>query len=97
LRVHMGMLKHPIVGDTMYGGKAVTLGQLADGQPLPGPDEPGGQITVDTFVIQRQALHAGQITLRHPITGKSMTFTAPYPADIQLLISLLERYRQIKD
>jgi 23S rRNA pseudouridine1911/1915/1917 synthase len=95
LRVHMASLKHPIVGDTMYGGKLVTLGQLSDGKALPGPGEAGSELGSDNYIIERQALHAGQITLRHPISGELMTHKAPFPADMQLLITLLDRYRRI--
>ena len=33
-------------------------------------------------LIDRQALHARQLTIDHPATGESMTFEAPLPADI---------------
>ena len=32
--------------------------------------------------IQRQALHARKLTFRHPITGETLTFTAPLPEDM---------------
>lgn len=37
-----------------------------------------------------QALHAGELTLRHPVTGEEMTFTAPLPCDFQKLLNVLE-------
>lgn len=37
-----------------------------------------------------QALHAGELTLRHPVTGEEMTFTAPLPCDFQNLLNVVE-------
>ena len=37
-----------------------------------------------------QALHAGELTLRHPTTGKEMTFTAPLPDDFQKLLNVVK-------
>jgi len=95
LRVHMSAIKHPVVADTMYGGGKVTLEQLANGAPLPASDEPGGQLPPDEPVIDRQALHAAQLELRHPTSGELVHFAAPLPSDMQVLIDLLQRYRQI--
>lgn len=35
------------------------------------------------FLPSRQMLHATQLTLRHPVTGETMTWEAPWPADFQ--------------
>ena len=37
--------------------------------------------------IQRQALHAWRLTFRHPITGKILEFTAPFPEDMAAVFS----------
>jgi 23S rRNA pseudouridine1911/1915/1917 synthase len=37
----------------------------------------------------RQALHAGRLTVRHPVTGRPLTFEAPLPPDLQELIAAL--------
>ncbi|MBN1764228.1 MAG: RluA family pseudouridine synthase [Sedimentisphaerales bacterium] len=93
LRVHMSTIKHPVVADIMYGGKLMTLEQLANGSPLPTPGEPGSELHPDQFVIDRHALHAAELFIRHPISGKQMHLQAPLPNDMDLLISLLNRYR----
>ena len=36
-----------------------------------------------------QCLHAGELSLTHPRTGKQMTFHAPLPADFQRILTLL--------
>ena len=93
LRVHLSAVRHPIVGDLTYGGKSTTLEMLANGQPLPAPGEPGGGIDPREELFTRQMLHAFRLQLHHPITAQPLTFEAPPPPDMQLLIGLLERYR----
>ena len=44
-----------------------------------------------TLTFPRQALHASRLTLRHPVSGKPMTFDAPLADD---LVDLLERFRR---
>jgi 23S rRNA pseudouridine1911/1915/1917 synthase len=39
----------------------------------------------------RQALHAAMLGFAHPITGESLRFESPLPADIGALIADLER------
>jgi 23S rRNA pseudouridine1911/1915/1917 synthase len=39
----------------------------------------------------RQLLHAWQLGLTHPHSGKYMTFEAPLPADMQALLVALRR------
>jgi 23S rRNA pseudouridine1911/1915/1917 synthase len=36
--------------------------------------------------MKRQALHAADITIKHPITGKQVRYSAPLPADFELAI-----------
>jgi len=82
IRVHLSYIKHSIVGDNMYGGKAVYLWQLKDENPQ--TEEP---------VIARCALHAFSIEFKHPTTGKAVKFEAPLPEDMQNLLELLGKYR----
>lgn len=48
------------------------------GMPLSGDDMYGGSWDL----IQRQALHCGQLNFNHPITGAPMEFKAPLPQDM---------------
>lgn len=50
------------------------------GHPLPGDF----LYNPDYSFIKRQALHSYRLTFIHPITGKSMDFTAPLPDDMKL-------------
>ena len=40
----------------------------------------------DRALIARPALHAWKLSLRHPITGKELNFTAPMPEDMAGLL-----------
>lgn len=78
LRVHMSHIGHPIVGDTMYGGRVVsafdlTLNPAAPVQPL--------------FTVQ--ALHAWKISFRHPIREEPMELEAPLPPPFLQAVELL--------
>ncbi len=77
IRVHMQHLKHPIIGDPLYGGSL----KLPKGA------------TEDLIQVlrsfKRQALHAEQLSFEHPITGEEMKFEAPMPADMKALVDTL--------
>lgn len=96
IRVHMSYIKHPIVSDTMYGGKKVSLEQLANGVPLPEGDEPGGTLKPEDIIVDRQALHAAVLEIRHPVSAEPMRFEAPLPPDMELMVKLMERYRPLR-
>jgi 23S rRNA pseudouridine1911/1915/1917 synthase len=74
IRVHMAYIKHPLLGDPTYGGR---------------PRLPKG--ASDEFIhilrqFDRQALHAIQLTLTHPVTNEEMVFHADYPSDFYQLL-----------
>lgn len=55
------------------------------GHPIVGDDLYGGK----TELISRQALHAYFISFSHPMTGEKLEIEAPYPKDIQKLLTNL--------
>ena len=64
----------------------------AIGHPIVGDDTYGGQAVCDAeFRFRRQALHAKEITFVHPGTLETMTITAPLPADLMELLTILRR------
>ncbi len=77
IRVHMAHLHHPVVGDPVYGGRL----------QLPKGATPAVAAILRSF--KRQALHAAHLGLRHPLTRKSLSWSAPPPADMQELIAVL--------
>ena len=83
LRVHMSYLKHPIVGDRMYGG-----GPLYRSQLMGRHDEAVGPI------LTRQALHAHTIEFAHPRDHRAMKLEAPLPKDFQ---DAIQELRNLSD
>jgi 23S rRNA pseudouridine1911/1915/1917 synthase len=77
IRVHMAHVKHPIVGDPLYGGSF----------RLPKAATPELAEALRTF--KRQALHAERLAFRHPVGGHEVESHAPLPADLQALIAVL--------
>ena len=84
IRVHLSYIKHPIVGDDMYGGKLVYPWQLTDSEPA-----------VQEPIINRFALHAWTLEFKHPMTDEMMKFEAPLPDDMQNLLDMLRKYRRV--
>ena len=84
IRVHLAYLKHPIVADDMYGGKAVYPWQIEDRDSA--PEQP---------LMARCALHAWKLEIAHPVTEKRMTFEAPLPDDMQNLLDALRKHRKL--
>jgi 23S rRNA pseudouridine1911/1915/1917 synthase len=83
IRVHLSYIKHPIVGDDMYGGKLIYPWQLQDAEPA-----------VQEPVINRPALHAWTLEFKHPTTKEPVKFEAPLPEDMQNLLEMLKKYRK---
>jgi 23S rRNA pseudouridine1911/1915/1917 synthase len=77
IRVHLAHIKYPIVGDNVYGGRLL----------LPKGATPELVEALRNF--PRQALHAAQLDLDHPITGKRISCVAPLPQDMQDLLGVL--------
>ncbi len=73
LRVHMSALGHPLVGDGRYGG-GYRLEVEAGGGPI---------------ILERYALHAAELTFRHPADGRFLTLQAPLAGDIEAMLAAL--------
>jgi 23S rRNA pseudouridine1911/1915/1917 synthase len=77
IRVHMSAIAHPLVGDPVYT-KTRRLAQIAD---------PVLKKCIES--LGRQALHAFRISFRHPMTDKTMEFTAPLATDMEKILEVL--------
>jgi 23S rRNA pseudouridine1911/1915/1917 synthase len=70
--------------DRLYGGRAqITLGEIISGREN------------DRVLLQRQALHARRLRLRHPLTDREIQFEAPLPDDIQAVLQELSEHRAV--
>ncbi len=76
IRVHLSSLKHPVVGDEVYGGgRDNTVREK--------------KVRVEIRKLGRHFLHAGELGLRHPTSGAELHFHAPLPAELQHLLDVL--------
>ncbi|WP_225763055.1 23S rRNA pseudouridine(1911/1915/1917) synthase RluD [Stenotrophomonas sp. Marseille-Q4652] len=82
IRVHMAHLKHPIIGDPLYGG-ALKL-----------PRGASDELIAALRGFKRQALHAETLEFVHPVTGETVRNTAPVPADMLALMAALREDSQ---
>jgi 23S rRNA pseudouridine1911/1915/1917 synthase len=78
IRVHLNHIGHPVLGDPEYGGRKFKKGNL--------PKEEIDRGAKALSLIERQALHAGELSFFHPLLEKEMTFTAPLPDDFQVVL-----------
>lgn len=74
IRVHMQHLRHPIIGDPLYGG------------PLKLPKGASEALTAALRGFKRQALHAETLEFTHPVSGEQVRVSAPVPEDMQGLL-----------
>jgi 23S rRNA pseudouridine1911/1915/1917 synthase len=77
IRVHLASLKHPVVGDELYGS-----GRENNVQDV--------QLRARIRKLNRHFLHAEQLGFRHPQTGEQMRFVAPLPAELTQFLAALE-------
>jgi 23S rRNA pseudouridine1911/1915/1917 synthase len=77
IRVHMAHIGYPLLGDAVYGARLRLPKQAAEST----------RKLLQQF--PRQALHAAQLGLEHPVTGENMQWQAPLPEDMQALLQAL--------
>jgi 23S rRNA pseudouridine1911/1915/1917 synthase len=77
IRVHMAHIRHPLVGDRLYGGRS-----RLPTQPLP-------ELVDALHNFPRQALHACRLELAHPLRGETITLESPLPPDLVALLAVL--------
>ena len=77
IRVHMAHIRHPLVGDTLYGGgMKLPKGATAD-------------LTETLRAFKRQALHAERLEFAHPADGRTIAVEAERPDDLAALVKAL--------
>ncbi|MGA9855530.1 MAG: pseudouridine synthase, partial [Gammaproteobacteria bacterium] len=77
IRVHLTHIHYPLVGDPVYGRRLMI------------PADATVSLSEELRGFKRQALHARQLGLAHPATGKFMRWEAPLPDDMQRLLHAL--------
>ena len=87
IRVHLAHLGHPVVGDPVYGGRPKKVLSLRR-----------ADVSLHNEVLKslpRQALHASELELPHPVTGSALRFALPCPEDFTQAIETLRRHRDL--
>ena len=78
IRVHLAHLKHPLLGDRLYGpGFRTKVSRLSD----------EARDRLDR--LGRQALHATLLQFEHPSTRQRMRFDSPLPPDLANLVDAM--------
>jgi len=80
IRVHLTHVRHPLVGDPVYGGR------------LRLPKGTTEELREVLAAFNRQALHARKLTLEHPETGEMLSWEVPLPEDMVNLIQALRKH-----
>ena len=74
IRVHLAYIQHPLVGDRTY---------------LKGPQKCVAQLRPILTEFPRQALHATQLGLEHPVSHEWLEWQAPMPQDMTKLLQAI--------
>jgi 23S rRNA pseudouridine1911/1915/1917 synthase len=85
IRVHLNHAGHPVLGDPDYGGRKVRKGNLSK--------EEADRAAKALSLIDRQALHAGELSFFHPQLEREMTFEAPLPDDFRAVLEVIKGNR----
>jgi 23S rRNA pseudouridine1911/1915/1917 synthase len=81
IRVHCEAIGAPIVGDNFYGGAiASAIEKLHNA-------DSGTRAAIQK--VNRPLLHARRLHFRHPGTGEDVTYIAPFPDDMALVMRAL--------
>ncbi len=83
IRVHLSYIGHPLIGDTMYGGK------------IRFPKKADDNLKDALKNFSRQALHAKKLSLTHPISGKMMSWKVALTKDLQDLLAVLNEFDHV--
>src|SRR5690606_6447942 len=73
IRVHLSHIGYPIVGDDIYGGRHLRVGDVTGFGAAPASRNHPELSTLDPL-ITRYALHAAMLGFTHPIKSQPMVF-----------------------
>lgn len=85
IRVHLAAAGAPVLNDPFYGdvGIKLLLSELKRRYKGRGEEKP---------LITRLALHARELTLKHPETKEPITLTAPLPHEFEVALKYLRKF-----
>ena len=85
IRVHLSSLRHPVVGDTLYGAPRALQARtsLRRGKG----ENPNRE---EQLLLSRNFLHAAVLEFTHPVTHERVHFERPLPEELQNFLKKLE-------
>jgi 23S rRNA-/tRNA-specific pseudouridylate synthase len=85
VQAHLAAVGAPVVGDDAHGLPEVKLllSGLKRGYKGRAQERP---------LIDRLALHASELTLRHPVSREDISFTAPIPKEFEIALRNLRKF-----
>ena len=85
IRVHLRHMELSILGDALYRGGKLFLSEIKRKYRARDDRE-------ERPLISTVALHAASLTLPHPVTGATITITAPWPKDLEVAVKYLKQF-----
>ena len=92
IRVHMSSMRHPVVGDTLYGAPK-EMKRVSTKAPIVSAkagERMGRPASPPVLALDRNFLHAAAIEFQQPRTGHALKLEAPLPKE---LVEFLENLR----
>jgi 23S rRNA pseudouridine1911/1915/1917 synthase len=90
IRVHMASLGHPVVGDSLYGAPVqIHLAPVTGRAHTPRRKIAEGVEADPVLQLERNFLHAAELALAHPVSGRPLAFQAPLPKELELFLKQL--------
>ena len=84
IRVHLCWAKLPIVADDLYGGEPLYLSRIKRAYQQ--------SKTLERPLLDRVALHAESLTVKHPVTGQDVVIKAEWPKDLRVAVKYLRQF-----
>jgi 23S rRNA-/tRNA-specific pseudouridylate synthase len=85
IRVHLAATGAPVLNDPFYGAPEIKLLLSEIKRRYKGRDE-------EKPLIARLALHASELTLKHPVTKEPVTLRAPLPHEFEVALKYLRKF-----
>jgi 23S rRNA pseudouridine1911/1915/1917 synthase len=91
IRLHLAHIRCPVLCDKQYGSRSrITVGEL---RGITRNKKLVPWLSDEAVLLDRQALHAHRLALKHPLSGKPLEFEAPLPGDMDELLRVLRQSR----
>jgi 23S rRNA pseudouridine1911/1915/1917 synthase len=89
IRVHLSHIGHPLLGDSVYGGRRQRVRASST----------GSKVVIEKLMklLPRHALHASRLSFEHPATGRWMSFQTALASDMRAGLETMQREDRTKE